>query len=431
MKSPKFTCLIWSAAFLTLAAASGWFVYRRVPEAGAAFFGGLIGGVLLIIALSWFSTIPERIGDWLRIVSAKFGGEPRDGKRAAIIGTLRAHGELTSPITRERCALYAYEMSSTYRRGKTSGVRTAYEGFAMVPLSIEHGAERTRILAKPELSLTAKRSSDQASRTNAKVYVDNAKFSPASKDEHDLSHGDGHLRFDYFREPLEKNIDACSLSEKTLQAETTVCAIGEYNSDRRALLAPVTLRAGSAFAIGAAWRIVNAAIAGSIFAAIALIAAAIFCVNFPLDAAEYSGRTFEWWEIDVERFVDARIRMPLHEAGMLSTPGFYLQDLCEGCALGTFEMNGRTIELKHASRLGERTVHLSATPNDGDGVTLDRGKVILTIDGKSAPVPASWLQENDIATSLGSDGEYAGRVTVVAPDRSIRCRVSFNTRLPQ
>lgn len=32
-------------------------------------------------------------------------------------------------------------------------------------------------------------------------------------------------------------------------------------------------------------------------------------------------------------------------------------------------------------------------------------------------------------TSLGSHGEYAGRVTVIAPDRSIRCRVHFNTRV--
>ncbi|MFL6278888.1 MAG: hypothetical protein ACJ731_02145 [Vicinamibacterales bacterium] len=44
-------------------------------------------------------------------------------------------------------------------------------------------------------------------------------------------------------------------------------------------------------------------------------------------------------------------------------------------------------------------------------------------------MPRSWLQPNDIETSLGSNGEYAGRVTVIAPHGGIRCRVTFNTRV--
>lgn len=429
MKNAKSWCLVWTAVFLTLAGVSGWFVHRRAPWTSSAVVGGLIGGVLLVIAVSWWSSIPGRIADWLRIVSARFGGEPRDGKRSAIVGTLSGHGELRSPITGERCVLYAYEMTSNFRQGNTSGVRKAYEGMAMVPLSIEHGPERTRILAKPELEMKARHPKDPAARANAKAFVENTEFVPFTKEEIDLTHSAGDLRYDYSREPIEQNIDACAFTEKTLQGATTVCALGRYDAERRALLAPVTLRTGSAFAIGAAWRIVNAAVAGSLFAAIALVAATIFCVNFPLDAAEQSRPEwkYEWWEIDLERFVDHHIRMPLHEAGMLSTPGFYLQDVCEGCAKGRLEINGRAIELRHTTYLGERAVHMSAKPGDRDGVTLDGHKVLLTVGGISAPVPPSWLHENDVETALGSEGEYEGRVTVIAPDRWIRCRVSFHT----
>ena len=431
MKNEKPNCLVWTLLFLGLAGASGWFVFRRSPTPGSALFGGLAGGILLIIALSWLGTIPGRIADWLRIVSARMGSEPRDGKRVALIGTLRAHGELLTPFSRERCVLYAYEIVMNVRSGKTSSVQRAYEGFAMVPLTIEHGAERTRILAKPELELKATQPKHDGARAHAQTFIETAHFVAPSKDEKDMSHGDGSLRYDYFREPRQEKLRGAALQEKFLRAETNVCALGTWSADRRALLAPVTLRTGRAFGIGAAWRVVNAAIGAAIFASIALIAAAIFCVNFPLDAAEHArpGVKLQWWEIDLERFVDRHLRLPMHEAGMISTPGFYLQEVCEGCAKGTLEIDGRVIELKHAAYTGGRSVHLSARPGDRDGVTLDDGKVVLTIGGKSANVPQSWLQSNDVETSLGADGDYAGRITVVAPDRWIRCRVHFHVRV--
>jgi hypothetical protein len=63
-------------------------------------------------------------------------------------------------------------------------------------------------------------------------------------------------------------------------------------------------------------------------------------------------------------------------------------------------------------------------------VTLsDSEHVVLTIDGKSAPVPDSWLQPHDVETALGSNGEYEGRITVMAPDGWIRCRVQFHARV--
>lgn len=414
--------------FLGLCAASGWFVFRRAGEAGPTFFGALIGGFLLSVSAGWLTSIPGRIADWMRIVSARFGSEPGDGKRVALIGTLRAQGELIAPFSRERCALYVYEITTVLRSGKNSSIHKAYEGFAMVPLAVEHGTERTRILAKPKLELKPESLNMTLARDHAKTFVEQTEFVPATKDEKDLTHSSGALRYDYFREPRQENLVASTLQENLLRAESNVCVLGTYNADRRALIAPVTLRTGSAFAIGAAWRVVNAVIGMVIFAALALVSAAIFCVNYPLDAAEHQRPDMKvaWWEIDVERFVHQRLRVPMHQAGMISTPGFYLQPLCDGCAKGRLEIEGRTIELKHAAYTGERTVHLSATPGHGDGVTLAGRRVILTIDGKAAPVPQSWLQENDIETSLSSEGEYAGRITVVAPDGWIRCRVYFN-----
>ncbi len=424
MKNAKVTCLTWTVLFLAAATASGWFVYRRAPWSSAAVIGGLFGGVILIIALSWLSAIPQRIAEWLLIVRARLGREPQDGKRIAVIGTLRGNGELQAPFSRERCILYAYEIVA--REGK------AYEGFAMVPLSIE-GTNRTRLLAKPEMPRLASTSLDPVTAAiHAVDFVESTTFTPATNDEKDLSRTDGHLRYDHAREPRPSNIGACVLSEQFLRTGTEVCAIGTYRADRQALVAPLTLRLGTAPAIGAAWRVVNASVGSAIFAAFAIIAVAVFCAKFPLDAIEQSHPqwTLQWWEVDLERFVDRRVRTPLVQTGLFGSSGYRLQELCEGCAKGRLEIDGRTIELAHARYAGGRSVHLSAKPNDGDGVTLDgRDRVVLTIGGKSADVPPSWLQPGDIETSLGSNGEYAGRVTVIAPHGGIRCRVSFNTRV--
>ena len=424
VKNSKVTCLVWTVLFLAAAGASGWFVHRRVPTSGAAVIGGLFGGVILIIALSWLLAIPERIAEWLLIVRARLEREPRDGKRIAVIGTLRGNGELNAPFSRERCVLYAYEIVAP--TGK------AYEGFAMVPLSIE-GTTRTRILAKPKMPRLAPTNIDpMRGHMHALDYVESTTFTPATNEEKDLSRTDGHLRVDYAREPRPANIGACRLSEQVLRAGTEVCAIGTYKADRQALVAPVTLRAGSASGIDAAWRVVNATIACAIFAAFAIIAAAVFCANFPIDAAEQSNpqRRLSWWEIDLERFVDKHVRTPLVHAGMLGSHGYRLQALCEGCANGRLEIDGRTIEIRHARYLGDRSVHLSAKPDDRDGITLDGSdRVVLTIGGRSADIPPSWLQPHDIETSLGEDGQYAGRVTVIAPHGGIRCRIAFNTRV--
>lgn len=395
-----------------------------------------MGGLLLLFVVGWLAAIPVRIAEWWLIVRARFGSEPRDGKRAALLGTLRGHGELTAPFSRERCVLYAYEIIMRDVSDGESTDRKAYEGFAMVPLSVEHGTERTRILARPELpKLAAAYPKSLTAESNAKQFVESTKFVPAPKpsaEEKDLSHTDGHLRFDYSREPIETNIGACRLVEKILPGGVNVCALGTYRADRRALVAPVTLRTGTTFGIDAAWRVVNAGIAALIFAFIAAAAVAIFCVNFPLDAAEQASPdwTPQWWEIDLERFVDRNVSVPLAETGLLPSSGFYLREVCEGCAKGVLELDGRTIELAHAAYRGGRTVHLSATPGGTDGVTLDgKDRVILTVNGKSAAVPPSWLQRHDIETALGSHGDYSGRITVIAPDRSIRCRVSFATKV--
>ncbi|HEY0142187.1 MAG TPA: hypothetical protein VGF48_14920 [Thermoanaerobaculia bacterium] len=451
MKNPKVTCLTWTAVFLVLTGVSAWFVHRRAPFGGAALFGGLIGGVLLVIVLAWVSAIGKRMLEWWRIVGARFGRQPRDGHPAAIIGTLRGHGELQAPFSRERCVLYSYEMIITDIVDGESQERKAYEGFAMVPLSIEHGAERTRILAKPELpSLEAKWRRSRNAESAAKLFVENTTFTPKSMpftpkstglmvknaaigakspEEKDLAQTDGHLRYDYSNEPIETNVGACRLMEKILPPETNVCVLGTYRADRHALVAPVTLRTGASFGIDAAWRVVNAGIATAIFAAIAIIAAAFFCANFPIEMAERAESRLAWWEINLERFVDRNVRAPLAARGMMTSTGYYLFDVCEGCASGRLEINGRTIDLKHATYLGGRTIHLSARKGDRDGVTLVDDRVVLTIDGKAANVPPSWMQENDIETSLGSEGEYAGRITVIAPDGWIRCRVTFNTRV--
>lgn len=414
------SCLAWTAVFLALAAASGWFVHRRVPAPGAALLGAFIGGVILVVTLSWLIGIATRFLEWWLVARARLGAEPRDGKRTAIIGTLRGRGELHSPVTRQRCVLYAYEIMS--------GARKAYEGFAMVPLLIEHGADRTQVVARPELpGLSAAHPAGTVAEANAKHFIEHASFGGIE----DVLRHHGQLRFDLRTEPVVTNFSGCRFVEKVLRPDIEVCAIGTYNAERHTLNEPVAMRMGTAFGIGAAWRVVNATMATAISLLIAVVAIAGFCVTFPADAIEQSHpqTSLAWWEVDLERFVAKNIRTPLVASGVVSSPGYRLQQLCEGCAKGRLEIDGRVIELKHAAYRGGRAVHLSSTANGRDGVTLDGKRVVLTINGKSADVPPSWLQPDDIETSLGEHGDYAGRVTVIAPDRWIRCRVSFNTRV--
>ncbi|MEA2488942.1 MAG: hypothetical protein QOH21_734 [Acidobacteriota bacterium] len=433
-KNATVTCYTWLGLFFACAAVSGWFVWRRAPMGIELIVGPFIGGVVLVVALSWVSATFRRIVEWSMIVRARMGSEPRDGRRVALIGTLHGYGELTTPFSRKRCVAYSYEAVITDIVDGESTQRTVYEGFAMVPLSIEHGVGRTRILAKPELpSLEKVWVRSRTAEANAKLFVESTKFGPAPsvKTEPDLSHGDGHLRYDYERPPHETNLGACRLSERVLAGGTSVCALGIYRADRRALVAPVILRTGNSHGVDAAWRIVRAVLATTFAVAIGVAIVAIFCANYPIDAAEHSHpeRTFAWWEIGFERLVERQVRAPMVRAGMLDSPGFYLREVCDGCAQGQLDFHGRTIELRHARYLGGKAVHLSAEPGARDGITLIGERVILTIDGKSADVPSSWLQPNDIVTSLGSHDDYAGRVTVIAPDRSIRCRVSFQLRV--
>lgn len=442
MKSAKFSCLAWTIVFLALGAVSGWFVYRRTATTESAVIGGIVGAIVLLITFSWLFAIPARIAEWLLIVRAQLGREPQDGKRVALIGTLRGHGELTAPFSHTRCVVYEYTVTVTDTKQDSDGTsvsfREAYEGFAMVPLSIEHGTDRTRILAKPELKLGKTNPEGRTAEVNAQHYVDNTEFAPpppSRSDEPELSHTDGRFRADYRRDPVVENIAGSRLSEKVLQANVGVCALGEYSATKRALVSPVKMSVGDAFATAAAWRVVNAVIGVAIFGAIALAVTAVFCANFPLDAAESSSPewTLTWPEIELERMIELHVRTPMEKAGMLTaSSGFYLQDVCSGCAKGQLLVEGRTIELKHAAYIGAKTVHLSATPGAPDGLTLIGGdRVVLTLDGKAAPIPASWLQPDDIVTSLGSGpiADYAGRVTVIAPDRWLRARVTFKTKV--
>lgn len=441
MKNEKVSCAFWLLVFLALWFGAGWFVHRRVPDISGAVFGGLVGAILLLLTFSWLFAIPGRINELLLIVRTKLGREPQDGKRGAVIGTLRGYGELTAPLSRERCVAYEYDIHTRVvnqsSRGTSVELKKAYEGFGMVPLSIEHGTERTRILTRPEMKMRTTDLSPQA-LAHAKELVASTDWQdePApSKDQPDLSHTDGHYRRNS-RLRTDANLDECTFAEKVHDGNVSACAIGEYSADRRALVAPVTLRTGqSSFVIGAAWRVVNAGIGLVIFAAITLAAATFFCLNYPLDARESSSPdwTLTWPEIELERFLEKEVRTRMVEAGMLSsTSGFYLQDVCMNCAKGEMIADGRKIELKHAAEIGPRTIHLSATPGGRDGLTLfASNSVTVTLNGKAAPIPSSWLLPNDIVTALGSGSiaEYAGRITIVAPDRWLRARVTFKTRV--
>jgi len=441
VKNEKLNCLLWLVVFVALCGGCGWFVWRRAAQTTPAVIGGLVGGILALIVVSWLLAIPTRIGEWLLVIRARMGSEPRDGKKVAIIGTLRGNGTLAAPFSHKTCVAYSYEMRTQVvtRSGNKTTIQNlkAYDGFSTVQLAVEHGAgtDRTRILAIPAVDLDDTEPTDMTARLNAQQYVETTQWNDGvTTVNDDLTASDGHVRRDD-RLRADADVAACALVEKILPGNIPVCAIGRYAEDKRALVAPVMLRRGETYAIQMGWRVFRAALGVVVFGAIFIAAALIFCANYPLDAAEaaHPDWNLSWREIEFDRFIETQVRAPMVKAGMLSErSGFYLQEVPYDTAKGELIVNGRTIELRHSAYVGDRAVHISARPDDPDGITLKRGdRVVVTVDGKDLNIPTSWWQPNDVVTSLGSGpvADYAGRITIMAPDRWLRARVTFRTRV--
>ena len=447
------SCIRMFVLYAIGAAAVGLVVYHRLPDVTVAVWAGLIAGFFVFLAFGYLFAIPGHLRDWWRM---RPGAAPRDGARVAVIGTINSGGSLRAPFSGKSCIAYQYKAVSL--RGQQPA--TVLEGFAMTPsyVSIEGG--QVRLLAYPELDVKEEPVRGAEAKPNAREFLDATSFvnfrqqglKAASEELKTLlADDDGAMRYDHRMEEAF-DLDDCRFTERLVCAGDTVCITGRYSEERQALVPDpdalvhaATIRKGSpaSFRRATLRKAFGSVIGVVICSALVAGAALLFAVNVPMDAAEQKNpdRRFLWEEAKLEHWLEKNVRMPLVQSGTLSTSGMYFLELCDGCARGRLEANGRTIALEHAAGWEDekaRVIHISAAAGEADGVTIrfDRTRpvtawheypstITVTLNGRPWTVPHDWLLPADVQTSSSTGGVFDGRVTVMGPDDDVRVRAAF------
>ena len=445
-------CLRLLLLYLACAAIVGIAVHHRVGILPVAIWSGLIAGFFLWLSLSFLLGIPMHLLEWWRF---RPGAKPRDGKRSGVFGTIQAAGHtLHSPFTRTACVSYHYKILNY--AGETH--KTDYEGFALVPSAIATDDGLIRVLAYPELDVAPERVFGNEHKSNAKRYIEATTFTDTVSGgikgmlrelKGLLFDDDGSIRYDYRISPVAPSLDMCRFEERVLRSGDSVMAVGIYSEEKRALVPDpnalmhaITIRSGPPGKLRRApLRKAFGSVIGAVIVAALLAGAALFfLVNAPLDAAEQKNpdRRFFWEEVKLERWLERELRRPLANSDVLDTQGMYFVELCDGCAKGKLEVNGRTFELKHASGWQSETarrIHLATAPGETDGVTMSldrvsrRREIAIVMNGKTFVVPEGWLAPRDYEDSLDGASTMDGRVTVMAPNGEVKVRASFRAPL--
>lgn len=452
MNSVARSCLRLLVVYALFGTAVGVAVHHRLPIMTVAVWTGIIAGFFVWLTFAYLWAIPSNLVDWWRM---RPGVKPRDGKKSAIIGQIRTSGaSLHAPFSRTACVAYHYKVISM----ATEHQSTDYEGFALVPSYIATEDGQVRLLAYPELDVPWERVSGVEAKQRAREYIAATNYLNTragglkgliNELRQLLADDDGSIKYDYRIEPVTDDLDACRLEERVILSGDTVCAVGRYSEERRALVPDpdagahaVNIKKGEpgSFRGRALRKSYGSAIGVVILSVLLTGAAGLFLVNVPMDASEQMnpGRRFFWEEVRLERWLIEHVRKPLSDAGTFGTFGMHFLTLCDHCATGRLEANGRVIDLKYASGWeseATRVMHIAAAEREKDGITMtfDRKarklQVAIVMNGRAFPVPDAWLQPEDYQTSLDSNQTMDVRITVLAPNGSIRARASARVPL--
>jgi hypothetical protein len=446
----KWSCGIWLAVYLLLAAAIGAITYRRFPHGEAAAGAAIVGGGLAWLGVAYIFGIKDKYRAAALIQRGLNGDAPHDGEKVAAIGRLNAAGPvLTSPLSKTSCVAYKYEVTSQFGDDEI----TYYSGFAMTPSSIQTRQQSIRLLAWSDPKLKWVYVPAGEGQRNAEEYIARTEFREPSilsirqsfSDLIDMyGDDDGSVRWDQrgIRPPLDtgKPIDLSTATyrEMLLRPGDPVCVIGRYSAQRGGIIPsdhpladPVTLEVGEreAFIPRATAGAAGYLVGGAIFLGVIAIAFIAFHALVSLDAAEWMSPNMvaSWPEIRFERWLDNRVRPAMRRAGMLDNSQVMIR-LPAGTANGRMKRDGRE----------EVAGHAAAKRNDAGNttVTIDDGAVVLTIDRTRKPIRFAILGK-EIAPAAPSiridevEKEVAGRVTYLPDDDSAACRVTFRAGIMQ
>jgi hypothetical protein len=241
------SALLWPVKVGAIAAAL-WYVLRDPLPSPADWIVAGVAAVLLHLSYAAATTGRRRGGD-LRLLQ-RAGEAPADGRRVAVVGTVRAIGEpLHAPMSGTPCAGYTYEIFHYVQHSSQEGSSGAkrrvpdYSGIALAPSVIHTMQGDFPLLSYPFLSGFSEATwSDGPRLEHAAAYVRATAFEQTLPFVGELTVLDramretgGSLKKDW-RMSDATGVAGTTVSEQVIPIDARVCAFGVWSDGRKTLL---------------------------------------------------------------------------------------------------------------------------------------------------------------------------------------------------
>ena len=441
MKSLARTCLLWFVLYLALAALAGAVVYERFPRLQAAVVAGLAAGFFLWVSLGYLTGVKTKGNEARQLRKAIDGERPEDGERVAVAGIATGSFEfLESPISRKRCLVYEYKAMPPENESLA-----AWEGLALVPMTIEGRSGPVRILAAPELSSPGEAVGSAEHWNNFREYVARTTYlQHGSIDfKRDFAHfkeintdSDGRIRDDV-RNLDRDDLETMVLSEKIVAPGDKVVAFGLFSSnhgglvpDEKAVMRSVKIFKGEPEELlrKVTRRRPIDLLMGCGCLLPVIVAAIAAIVTMPLPAIEqiFPEKDPSWLEVRVEK----KVREETARAGLLPNRGTPSIELEPGTARGKVTLRGVTSRWTHARAIRhglnvEVVLTGQASPLD---MRFDKDGTLQWIELGNAELPAGDVSVEQIEIA---ENEIRGRITYLTPKNDPSLRVTFRASIEE
>ena len=243
MKHAAVGCLMGLGGWLLLALAwAGLLQWRYeaplTETVGVSTLAGLVSYVSLSLLHAAWQAWRERAA----ITSGRAGVPPADGKRAVLVGTIKALGPLLrAPLDGTACVAYDYRITEDRGSGRRRMIITHFRGTGLAPCEIVTDSGRHRLLTVPDLQTSAPATPSSGHIAAFERFARETTFTGAGAAAKELvarwTDDDGAYRSDVSYLPLASiDLTRCMLAQQQVRAGAQVCAIGWYSKDRGGLV---------------------------------------------------------------------------------------------------------------------------------------------------------------------------------------------------
>jgi hypothetical protein len=202
-------------------------------------------GLFVMIAVAYTFGIGTAYHERSTLLAAAIGEPPADGKWVAVTGPIHSMHSLQGPISGESVVAYEYSIWRTEGSGKSSSRVNYWDGKALVPSSISTRHGSVRLLAVPSFTdiPLAEFRRHQDAVENARQYIASTQFftRKSPKEERvgineESTDDDGNFRMDRRGSESDVDVESCTLEERHIRQNETVCAFGLYSQQRGGII---------------------------------------------------------------------------------------------------------------------------------------------------------------------------------------------------